>query len=256
MAWATASGNLAGWAVAIGIIAVFFIQSLTQTPPPSTAVFTRVQAPIIIGLLIILPGLISAWLLRRDPVPAPHAAAKGGKLARAADALFHTILDPLMDIVQRTEDAYWDLIARQDERRVAEKSLETARALLDQTQAQFEVGVVSRVEVVQAEAGVADREFSLIRAQAQERNSQDALIDVVLGPYLEPESDVVVEAVDRPDVVTVREVSTTAATERAMSSRLGRRPRPTVRAPQALASACSRSAIRSSGSSMPTDRRT
>ncbi len=98
---ATVGIVMAGWAVAIGIIVVFFIQSLTQTPPPSTAVFTRVQAPIIIGLLIMLPGLISAWLLRRDPVPAPHAAAKGGKLARAADALFHTILDPLMDIVQR-----------------------------------------------------------------------------------------------------------------------------------------------------------
>jgi outer membrane protein TolC len=125
----------------------------------------------------------------------------------------------LMDIVQRTEDAYWALIASQDERRVAEKSLETANALLDQTQAQFEVGVVSKVEVVQAEAGVADREFVLIRAQATERNTQDALIDVVLGPYLEPESDISVVATDRPEEVTVREVSTTAATERAMARR-------------------------------------
>jgi PAT family beta-lactamase induction signal transducer AmpG len=97
----TVSVVMAGWAVAIGIIVVFFIQSLTQTPPPSTAVFTRVQAPIIIALLILLPGLIAAWLLRRNPVPAPHTEPKGGTFAKAADALFHTILDPLMDIVQR-----------------------------------------------------------------------------------------------------------------------------------------------------------
>jgi MFS transporter, PAT family, beta-lactamase induction signal transducer AmpG len=97
----TVSVVMAGWAVAIGIIVVFFVQSLTQTPPPSTAVFTRVQAPIIIALLILLPGLIAAWLLRRNPTAAPHMDAKGGKLAKAADALFHTILDPLMDIVQR-----------------------------------------------------------------------------------------------------------------------------------------------------------
>jgi outer membrane protein TolC len=125
----------------------------------------------------------------------------------------------LMDQVQNTEDAYWGLIAAQDSTRVAEKSLETAKALLDQTQAQYEVGVVSRVEVVQAEAGVADREFKLIRSQAIERNAQDALVDLVLGPYLEPESEITVEATDRPDEMTVRAVSAAAATEHAMARR-------------------------------------
>ena len=125
----------------------------------------------------------------------------------------------LMDQVQNTEDSYWGLIATQDSTRVAEKSLETANALLGQTQAQYEVGVVSRVEVVQAEAGVADREFKLIRAQAIERNAQDALVDVVLGPYLEPESEITVEPTDRPDEMTVRAVSAAAATEHAMARR-------------------------------------
>lgn len=125
----------------------------------------------------------------------------------------------LMDVVRNTEDAYWALLAAQDARHVAEKSLETARALIDQTEAQYEVGVVSKVEVVQAEAGVADREFSLIRAQAIERNTQDALIDVVLGPYLEPETELTVSATDRPDEITVREVSAAAATEHAMARR-------------------------------------
>jgi outer membrane protein len=125
----------------------------------------------------------------------------------------------LMDQVQIAEDAYWGLIAAQDSTRVAEKSLETAKALLEQTQAQYEVGVVSRVEVVQAEAGVADREFKLIRSQAIERNAQDALVDLVLGPYLEPESEITVEATDRPDEMSVRAVSAAAATEHAMARR-------------------------------------
>lgn len=125
----------------------------------------------------------------------------------------------LMDVVARIEDGYWGLIAAQEEREVAEKSLETANALLEQTQAQFEVGVVSKVEVVQAEAGVADREFKLITAEAVERNSQDRLIDGVLGPYLEPDTDLRVVATDRPEEITVREVSAAAATEHAMARR-------------------------------------
>lgn len=125
----------------------------------------------------------------------------------------------LMNQVQNTEDVYWGLIAAQDSTRVAEKSLETAKALLSQTQAQYEVGVVSRVEVVQAEAGVADREFKLILTQAVERNTQDALVDTVLGPYLEPESEITVEPTDRPDEMSVRAVSAAAATEHAMARR-------------------------------------
>jgi outer membrane protein TolC len=123
----------------------------------------------------------------------------------------------LMDVVRNTEDAYWGLIAAQDGERVAQKSLETAEALLDQTQAQYEVGVVSKVEVVQAEAGVADREFNLIRASAVARNTQDRLIDLVLGPYLEAETEIDVEATDRAGEITVREVSAAAATEHAMA---------------------------------------
>jgi MFS transporter, PAT family, beta-lactamase induction signal transducer AmpG len=103
----TVSVVMAGWLVAIGIIAVFFVQSLTQTPPPSTSVFTRVQAPIIVSLLILLPGLIAAFLLRGNPTPAPHAVAEGGRLAKASDALFHTILDPLLDLVHRLR---WSVI--------------------------------------------------------------------------------------------------------------------------------------------------
>jgi outer membrane protein TolC len=125
----------------------------------------------------------------------------------------------LMDQVRNTEDAYWNLIASRDSTHVAEKSLETATALLSQTQAQYEVGVVSRVEVVQAEAGVADREFKLIRAQAIERNAQDVLVDTVLGPYLEPDTEILVDPTDSPDEMPVRAVSAVAATEHAMARR-------------------------------------
>jgi outer membrane protein TolC len=142
------------------------------------------------------------------------------RLARiGVDASIEQLRADLMDIVRNTEDAYWALITARDGRRVAQKSLETARALLEQTQAQYEVGVVSKVEVVQAEAGVADREFNLIRLDALERTARDAFVDVVLGPYLAPTSEIAVELVDPPEEVPVREVDPEAATERAFANR-------------------------------------
>jgi outer membrane protein TolC len=105
----------------------------------------------------------------------------------------------VMDVVQQIQNLYWNLIARQDQVRVAEKSLETARALLDQTRTQHDVGVVSRVEVVEAEAGVAQREFELIRAQNLYRNSQDQLIDAVLGTGLTADSTLQIQPTDRPE---------------------------------------------------------
>lgn len=91
----------------------------------------------------------------------------------------------LMDIVGGTVNRYWALVAARERVRVSQKSLETARALLSQTKTQFEVGVVSQVEVVEAEAGVANREFELIQAANNYRNEQDLLIEAVFGTKLE-----------------------------------------------------------------------
>jgi outer membrane protein TolC len=125
----------------------------------------------------------------------------------------------VMNIVAGTEDAYWNLIATHEEMLVAEKSLETARALLDQTQIQYEVGVVSRVEVVQSEAGVADREFRLIVAKNRYRQSQDDLIDLVLGEQLRPETTLAIEPTDRAGDYVTYDVDVEESTRVAFENR-------------------------------------
>lgn len=106
-----------------------------------------------------------------------------------SDAAEQQFRQALMDNVQSTVNGYWGLVAARDRVRVAQKSLETARALLDQTRTQYEVGVVSQVEVVEAEAGVANREFELIQTANSYRNAQDVLIDLVLGTKLQAVTD-------------------------------------------------------------------
>jgi len=125
----------------------------------------------------------------------------------------------VMDTVQEVEDGYWNLIATGEQKRVAEKSLETARALLDQTEVQYEVGVVSKVEVVESEAGVADRDFNLIVAENRYQNAQDLLINLILGTGFTADSRIEIQPTDRPEDFITYEIDVERATQRAFERR-------------------------------------
>ncbi len=125
----------------------------------------------------------------------------------------------VMDSVREIEVAYWDLVAADDSVRVAEKSLETAEALLRQTKTQYEVGVVSRVEVTESEAGVAEREVNLIRVQNAYLTAQDALMNSVLGRGLRPGSSLEIAPSTRPDDYIVYQIDIEEAASKAFENR-------------------------------------
>lgn len=125
----------------------------------------------------------------------------------------------LMDLVQFVETGYWALVAQREAVRVAEKSLETARSLLDQTRTEYEVGVKSKVEVVEAEAGVAAREFELIRAVNRYRAAQDDLIDAVLGTRLTPDTRIEIIPADDPEKYVSYQIDLVGAAEKAFENR-------------------------------------
>jgi outer membrane protein TolC len=107
-----------------------------------------------------------------------------------------TFRTQVMDVVRTVELAYWNLIASKEQVGVQQATLETNRSQLDQVRTQYEVGVVSKVEVVQAEAGVSQAEFDLIVAENRYRAAQDRLIDLILGVQLTPESRLEVAPTD------------------------------------------------------------
>ncbi len=125
----------------------------------------------------------------------------------------------VMDVVANIERSYWDLVARDDQVRVAEKSFEFAQAQLDQTETQYEVGVVSKVEVVEAEAGVAEREVNRITTRNAYRNAQDVLIDLVLGAGLRADSTLEIDPSDRPEEYVPYEIDVPAAVRKALQYR-------------------------------------
>jgi outer membrane protein TolC len=89
------------------------------------------------------------------------------------------------DLVVQVDAFYWNLVARRAEEGVALKSLEVAKDLLEQTKVQYQVGVVSKVLVTQAVAGVAEREVGFIQAQNRASAAQDDLLNVILVPDVE-----------------------------------------------------------------------
>jgi outer membrane protein TolC len=103
-------------------------------------------------------------------------------LRRLSDERFRQVL---MDTLVGAETAYWNLAARRADEAVAAKSLETARDLLEQVRVQYEVGVVSKVNVSQAMAGEAERDFEHVIRKNFARKAQDDLLDLIARPDLE-----------------------------------------------------------------------
>jgi outer membrane protein TolC len=135
------------------------------------------------------------------------------------DAEFENFRKEVMDTVRDIEASYWSLIASDEQLKVEQKSLETAQALLEQTKTQYEVGVVSKVEVTEAEAGVAAREFSRITAANNYLTNQDRLINLVLGPNLAAESKLIIEPTDRPEDYVTYDIDVEEAVRKALELR-------------------------------------
>lgn len=125
----------------------------------------------------------------------------------------------LMDTVFEIEKAYWNLIATAEKKRVAEKSLETARALLHQSEIQYEVGVISRVEVTEAKAGVAEREVNLIRAENTYRSAQDQLLHLTMAQELRASPVLAIEATDELGQYTPYTIDLEVALQKANENR-------------------------------------
>jgi outer membrane protein TolC len=88
----------------------------------------------------------------------------------------------LTDTIALVEAAYWSLAATRALDAAALKSVDTARDLLEQTKVQYQVGVVSKVRVTEAEAGLAQREFDHIVRVNETSAAQDRLLTAILAP--------------------------------------------------------------------------
>lgn len=116
-------GVMLAWAVAIFMVLAFMWQYLTFTAPTpeqveagaasspiSPRTFMLTQAPFVIGLTVLVPAIVAAFLLR-SPRADAVGAPLGGVLQSISDAIFGAVIVPLMDLVKRLGWAFILILA-------------------------------------------------------------------------------------------------------------------------------------------------
>jgi len=102
------------------------------------------------------------------------------------------------DLILQVQQSYWDLRYAIEDVDVKQKSLDAARALLDQNRARYEAGTAARLDVSQSEAEFALREEELTRSKATRDILQDQLIRLI-STYEDPREFPGTIVPDRPD---------------------------------------------------------
>jgi len=90
--------------------------------------------------------------------------------ARIADSVFR---QQAITTISQTLNLYWDLLAYQENVRVAEQSLTLAQKLLSDNRRQVEIGTLAPIEVIRPKAEVAARQQDLIVAQTNLQHQQE-----------------------------------------------------------------------------------
>jgi outer membrane protein TolC len=103
-------------------------------------------------------------------------------------------------VIRDVEQAYWDLVEARNQLVVAQEAMQLAQVLHDQNRIRVDVGTLAPLELIQSEAGIANREEDIIRAEATIGDTADRLRlllnlesgeywDAAIVPVTEPETD-------------------------------------------------------------------
>jgi outer membrane protein TolC len=133
------------------------------------------------------------------------------------DGFEKTLSDSVLQVIL----AYWDLVFAIENKKVKDQSLEVAVRLLEDTRRKLDRGLAARIDVTQAEAGVASQQEGILTAEAAVLSSVDRLKRLVDPSLLREE--VLLVPVDTPRVQG-GDLDEKNAVEQGMEAALARRP--------------------------------
>lgn len=85
----------------------------------------------------------------------------------------------VLDVIQRTENAYYTLAYAREQLEVRNFTLNLAQRLLDEAQTRRTTGVATDLDVLQADVGVANARRGVLLAQQDVKDSEEALLALI-----------------------------------------------------------------------------
>lgn len=118
-----------------------------------------------------------------------------------ADVEQHVFRDRVLTVLATVEQTYWELVFANENLKVAQAALKAAEELLATNRAKTKAGVMSIVDVLQAEAAVASRVEQVLVAEKSIRDQEDQLRRLLNPGEEELRQDVRLTPTDAPVVV-------------------------------------------------------
>ena len=130
----------------------------------------------------------------------------------------HIFRDRVLTVLATVEQTYWEVVFANENLKVAEAALKAAQELLAGNRAKAKAGVMSIVDVLQAEAAVATRVEQVLVADKTIRDQEDQLRRLLNPAEEDLRQDLRLTPLDQP-VVTLEPISLQEAIDTAIEQR-------------------------------------
>ena len=124
----------------------------------------------------------------------------------------------ITNTVSNVRNAYWDYVFAVQSVDVAKQSVDLAMQLVKDNQTRVEVGTMAPIDVVQAQSQAATQQQNLVAAQGAMRTAELALKRLIVGGQQDPNWNLRLNPVDRPDF-RPEAIDLEAAVRRALAER-------------------------------------
>lgn len=109
-----------------------------------------------------------------------HAAMAALENAKLAFAIANTnYKSSVLTVVANTENAYYNLVAAREALRIAQLSLDANQRLFDENKARRTTGVMTDLDVLSAEVGVARARNTLVQREQAVRDAEERLLNII-----------------------------------------------------------------------------
>ncbi|HQW91355.1 MAG TPA: TolC family protein, partial [Nitrospira sp.] len=130
----------------------------------------------------------------------------------------HVFLDRVLTVIASVEQTFWEMVFANENLKVAQAALKAAEELLASNRAKAKAGVMSIVDVLQAEAAVASRVEQILVAEKSIRDQEDQLRRLLNPVEEELRQDLRLIPTD-PPVTSLEAISLQEAIDIAMERR-------------------------------------